>query len=299
VRAGDAFFIVKPKGVTVDRDLLSKYRGQETFLFIEAADKERYFSRLGGTLSDVVRSQALTVREKAAVITDYAVDVVDRLFRDPGSPQNLQAARTIAQECVRYMSLHKHAFLHLVELTSHDSYTYAHSVGVAAYTMALARDTGVSHVGQLADLGLAGFLHDIGKCMVDPSIINKAGPLNESEWAMMRRHPEYGVEILRRHRGLNPIILLAAESHHENLVGSGYPKGLVSSRLDPLVRIVSIADAFSALTTKRSYSESKDSLTAFNLMSANVNKVFDGALFRRFVSLFLEPKNSSNLLTPT
>ena len=293
VRAGESFFLIKPRNMGFDPRLMSRWKGQESFLYIRIEDRERYFDQMQANLSEVIRNPSLTVREKAAVLTDYAVDVVDKLFTDPGNPQTITQARNFTQECVRYIGLQKHAFLHLIELTGHDSYTYAHSVGVAAYTIALARESGISSVQELSDIGLAGFLHDVGKCLVDPAIINKKGPLNENEWAIMKKHPEYGGDILRRHKNLNPLIILAAESHHENLVGTGYPKGLVTTRMDPLVRIVTLADAFSALTTKRSYSESRDALTAFNLMRANINRSFDPHLFRKFIMLFLDPNKSS------
>jgi putative nucleotidyltransferase with HDIG domain len=289
VKTGDNYFLIKPRNLAFDARMLARWKGQESFLYIRQVDQDRYFQNMEGSLSEVIRSPSLTVREKAAVLTDYAVDVVDKLFSDPGNPQTIAQARKFTQETVRYIALQRHAFLNLVELSSHDTYTYAHSVGVAAYTIALAREMGISQVEQLADLGLAGFLHDVGKCMVDPGIINKKGPLNESEWGVMKRHPEYGVEILSRHKSLNPVILLAAEAHHENLLGTGYPKGLVASRLDPIVRIVTMADAFSALTTKRSYSSSHDTLTAFGLMKDNVNRNFDANMFRRFIMLFLDP----------
>lgn len=292
VRAGEDFFLIKPKNLALDPRMISRWKGQESFLYLRRDDRDRYFSKMKTHLGEVVRSPSLTPREKAAVLTDYAVDVVDKLFSDPGNPQTITEARNFTQECVRYIGLQRHAFLHLVELTNHDSYTYAHSVGVAAYTIALAREMGISRVDELADLGLAGFLHDVGKCMVDPAIINKKGPLNESEWGIMKKHPEFGAEILRRHKNMNPVIILAAEAHHENLVGSGYPRGLVAQRLDPIVRIITMADAFSALTTARSYSEPKDSLTAFNLMRANVNRTFDPHMFRRFIMMFLDPSKA-------
>ena len=180
-----------------------------------------------------------------------------------------------------------------MELSNHDHYTYAHSVGVAAYTIALAKETGFQSPAELADAGMAGFLHDIGKSMISPEIINKKGPLNEQEWAEMKKHPELGGEILRRHKNINPLIILSAEGHHENMTGTGYPRGLEAQKLDPLVQIISLADAFSALTTKRSYSNPRDSKSALLLMKDNLKTKFDPELFKRFVFLFLDPKKEA------
>jgi len=289
IRAAGDFFLVKPKNLKADRGLMLRYKGQTPYLYLRAADREAYFKKMEASISNVMKNPGVSVREKAAVLTDCAVEIIDRLFSDPGNPGTISAAKTYTENCVLFLGEHKQAFLHLVELSNHDHYTYAHSVGVAAYCIALAKELNVYSKEELAVLGLAGLLHDVGKCMVDPAIINKKGPLSEDEWAVMKKHPEYGGEILRRHKDLAPIIGIAAESHHESLLGTGYPKKLRGFEIEPAVRIVSLADAFSALTTKRSYSPSRDSLNALLLMKENIDKKFDGELFKKFVLLFLDP----------
>lgn len=289
-RAGDAYFVIKGKNQAIDQRLLAKLKqSQLPYAYIHKSERDKYTARLEAQVSAIVKSPKASLREKAGVLTDLAVEIVDQLFVDPGNPRSIDSAKKFTQEAVLFVGQNKHAFLHLVELSNHDHYTYAHSVGVAAYTLALAPQIMKLDPQQLADIGLAGLLHDIGKCMVDPAIINKKGPLNEDEWAVMKKHPEYGAEIIKRHKNLSPIILAAAEGHHENLMGTGYPKGLQAQKMDPLVRMVALTDAFSALTTKRSYSTPRDSLTALKLIKENLNKKFDNNMFQPFVTLFLEP----------
>ncbi len=289
-RAGDAFFVIKPKNQNIDPRLLSRLKTSGLpYVYIHKLDREKYQSRLEQQVSKVISDPKKPIREKAGLLTDLAVEIVDQLFSDPGNPKSIESARQLTQETVLFIGQSRHAFLHLVELSNHDHYTYAHSVGVAAYTIALVPEVMKVDTSTLAEIGLAAFLHDIGKCMVDPAIINKKGPLNDDEWAVMKKHPEYGSEIIRRHKNMSPIISLAAEGHHENLLGSGYPKGLVAQKIDPIVRIISLTDAFSALTTKRSYSTPRDSITALKLIKENLNKKFDTNLFNPFVKLFLEP----------
>lgn len=289
-RMGNDYFVIKPKNVDIDAKLILRLKSTGVpYVFIRTTDRDRYHQKLEAGLTKLIENPAVSVREKAGVLTDYAVEIIDQLFTDPGNPGTITAAKNLTQECVRLIGSSRHAFLHLVELSSHDQYTYAHSVGVAAYTVALAPDVLETNTKELVDIGLAGLLHDIGKCMVDPAIINKKGPLNEDEWAQMKKHPAYGAEIIRKHKNLSPIIALSAEGHHENLTGHGYPRGLVASQIDPLVRVVSLSDAFSALTTKRSYAPSRDAVTALKLIKENLDKKFDAALFTPFVRLFLDP----------
>ena len=289
-RVGESYFVVKPRNTDVDGRMIARFRGEgRPYLYIRSTDRERYFARLEGNISNIIKNPTIAVREKAGLLTDFAVEIIDQLFTDPGNPGTIASAKGLTQECVRFIGQNRHGFLHLVELSNHDHYTYAHSVGVAAYTIALVPEVMDVEPEYLVDMGLASMLHDIGKCMVDPAIINKKGPLNEDEWAVMKKHPEYGGEIIRRHKNMSPIVALAAEGHHENLTGTGYPRGLMASKIDPLVRIVSLADAFSALTTKRSYSIPRDNITALKLIRENLDKKFDSSLFKPFVKLFLDP----------
>jgi putative nucleotidyltransferase with HDIG domain len=242
MRVGGDYFLVKPRRTPVTPVLVQRLRARAPYVYIRSGDRDVYAGQVSESAARIIKSSDFSLREKAAVLTDYAVNVVEQLFTDPGNPGTLNSAKDLTQQCVLYIGSHRQAFLHLVELSSHDHYTYAHSVGVAAYTIALAREMGYQTPQQLADAGLAGFLHDIGKSLVDPAIINKKGPLNEEEWASMKKHPEHGSEILRRHKNVHPIVIAAAEGHHENMQGTGYPRGLIAQKLDPLVQVISLAD---------------------------------------------------------
>jgi putative nucleotidyltransferase with HDIG domain len=293
VRAGNAFFLVKPKNMALSPSLLSRFFGKFPYLYIHKSARDQYFKSLENSVTNIIRNPSYGVREKASVLTDYAVEIVDQMLRDPSSKVAIKSAEHFAKECVTFIASSKHAFIHLVELSNHDHYTYAHSVGVAAYAMALAQAMGSWSKQQVADIGLAGLLHDIGKSVIDPSILNKAGPLSEDEWQKMKAHPSEGAKVLRLHKHLSPIIPLCAEAHHEDLKGMGYPKGLISSEIDSSVQLITLADAFSALTTNRSYSKSKDAMTALKLMRENINKKFDPKFFERFVMMFLDPGKQS------
>jgi putative nucleotidyltransferase with HDIG domain len=289
VRAGNAFFLVKPKNMELTQSLLQRFHGKFSHLYIHASERNGYFNGLEQNVTQIIKDPRFSEREKASVLNDYAVEIVDRLLKDPSSATAIKSAKSFADNAVKFISENRFAFLHLVELSNHDHYTYAHSVGVAAYAVALAQSLGSWSKEHVAEIGLAGLLHDIGKATVDPAILNKSGPLTAKEWEQMKSHPSSGAELLRKHKNLSPMISLCAEAHHEDLRGLGYPKGLIASKLDSSVQVITIADAFSALTTNRSYSQARDSLSALKLMQENVNKKFDPKFFERFVLLFLDP----------
>lgn len=132
-----------------------------------------------------------------------------------------------------------------------DPYTGGHIQRVVAYSVLLAEEMGLSD-DRLETLRLGATLHDIGKIAVPDHILRKPGPLNAEEAATMRRHAEDGASIVSRIGSLAPILPIV-RSHHERLDGQGYPDGLLGDAIDPLARIVAVADTYDAITTDRPY----------------------------------------------
>jgi diguanylate cyclase (GGDEF)-like protein/putative nucleotidyltransferase with HDIG domain len=128
-----------------------------------------------------------------------------------------------------------------------------HSETVGRYAEMMARELGLSE-RRVSRVRLAGMLHDIGKVGVADSILRKPGPLTEEELAIIRRHPELGVQILE-HSSLADVRAWVG-AHHERPDGLGYPLGLSGEELALEARIVAVADAYEAMTSDRSYRDS-------------------------------------------
>ncbi len=132
-----------------------------------------------------------------------------------------------------------------------DSYTYGHSRKVSEYAVLMAEELDMP--GEKVNLlRAAGLLHDIGKVGVPDSILTKQSALTGEEWSPIRTHPELGVEILKHVADLNNC-LPAILHHHEHFDGSGYPDGLKNTNIPIEARILSIADAYDAMTSPRPY----------------------------------------------
>jgi len=129
----------------------------------------------------------------------------------------------------------------------------AHCRRVAAYSVQLANHYGLP-AEMLDTLRFGGLLHDIGKLMVPAHILSKPGRLTEQEWKALQAHPEHGFEMADQ-LGFAPGILDIILYHHERNDGSGYPDGLDVNVIPWTVRIVSVMDAFDALTSPRTYRE--------------------------------------------
>lgn len=132
-----------------------------------------------------------------------------------------------------------------------DKYTNGHSERVAKYSREIARRSGFSQEEQRV-IYFAGLLHDIGKIGIPDSIINKTSKLTDEEYGIIKKHPLIGAEILKDISEL-PEAVQGARWHHERIDGKGYPDGLSGDEIPELARMISVADAYDAMTSMRSY----------------------------------------------
>lgn len=132
-----------------------------------------------------------------------------------------------------------------------DTYTHGHSSRVAKYARKIAEVSGLSEA-ECEEVYLAGLLHDVGKIGIGDGIINKKGKLTKEEFDIIKQHPVLGGQILSK-IVISPSLSIGALYHHERYDGSGYPDGLKGEDIPHIARIISVADAYDAMTSKRSY----------------------------------------------
>jgi HD-GYP domain-containing protein (c-di-GMP phosphodiesterase class II) len=133
-----------------------------------------------------------------------------------------------------------------------DGYTGEHSRDVVALTLGVVDELGLDESFR-RDAEFVALLHDVGKLRVPNEIINKAGPLNDEEWALVKRHTIEGEQLLHRVGGLLGKVGRIVRSCHERYDGTGYPDGLAGEDIPPIARIVYCCDAYNAMTSDRSY----------------------------------------------
>ena len=132
-----------------------------------------------------------------------------------------------------------------------DRYTHGHSSRVAQYSQMIAREAGKSDE-ECEQIYFSALLHDVGKIGIAYSIINKDGKLTDEAFAQIKMHPLYGSQILAQIKQ-SPNLYVGARNHHERYDGRGYPDGLKGEEIPELARIIGVADAYDAMTSKRSY----------------------------------------------
>lgn len=166
-------------------------------------------------------------------------------------------------------------------IESKDHYTQGHCQRVAFFGCVLADSTGMDS-RSLFWFRLGALLHDIGKIIVPTEVLNKAGDLTDEEWAIMKRHPEAGLELVADIDFPGDVRAII-RNHHERWDGKGYPDGLKDREIPFAARILCVADVYDALTTARSY---RDSLT--HARAAQVMRESDGQFDPELLETFLE-----------
>jgi HD-GYP domain-containing protein (c-di-GMP phosphodiesterase class II) len=193
---------------------------------------------------------------------------------------------------------HEEAFLGarvralMVRLATKDPSTEGHTRRVATLAVQLGEQLGVPE-SRLRLLALGGLLHDMGKLSVPDHILTKPGKLDDDEFAVIRRHPAWGRELLAELGGFPPLVLDLVESHHERLDGAGYPRGALAGTLPLEVRILTVADVYDALTADRVYREAWSPERAFGVLDADTGSAFDPACVAALRALLPMPRGAA------
>ena len=154
----------------------------------------------------------------------------------------------------------------------------AHNLRVARLCVHIGRQMSMS-AAELRVLARAGLMHDIGKLGIPQAVLGKESPLSESEWMLMRAHPEMGLTLLDR-AGQSSREVLAVLYHHERLDGTGYPYGLRAEGIPIEARIVAVADTYDALTSNRPYRNACSESEARRVLAEEAKARLDGRAVR-------------------
>ena len=165
-----------------------------------------------------------------------------------------------------------------------DPYTGGHTKRVMRYSMAVITQLSINHNDE-DNLRLASILHDVGKIGVEDSILRKESMLSDSEFNVIKEHPEIGAAILGHIRMLKDAIP-GIKYHHERMDGAGYPSGLTGEDIPLIARIISVVDTFDAMTTNRPYRAALDDQEAIEELRKFSGTQFDAQIVDAFISAY-------------
>ncbi|MDH5471463.1 MAG: HD-GYP domain-containing protein [Gammaproteobacteria bacterium] len=220
----------------------------------------------------------------AKTALEDATDKITTIMDDVRDGRNLDlpAVRSVVEPILESIIRNPDALLWLSRLRQKDNYTYSHSIDNCALAIAFGRHMGLPKE-DLHTLSIGMLLLDMGKMKVADEILNKNATLTEEEFAEVKRHVEYGVEILRNTQGIPDDVIHIALTHHERFDGSGYPNGIMGTMIPVYGRMAGIIDVYDAMTSKRPYSEAISQHSALQKIYNWRNKFFQDELVEQFL----------------
>jgi HD-GYP domain-containing protein (c-di-GMP phosphodiesterase class II) len=307
--AGDGRMVTKEK-----LERLAQSRQEKVFIALEEAVK--YEEYLEVHLDRILESDFATDEQKGEIFAKVSTNVVRSAFEGSASGivnrETLIRTEKLVIKALSFISQAK-SLRPLARMIGNDYKTYEHSTKVLWLTVAFLnqnhdllieilkeykgpQDSPTKEI--LMKCGVGALLHDVGKALIDPAILNKPGPLSELEWEIVRKHPLLGLAMLSDTE-VPPYITRAVLQHHENFHGGGYPLGIEKGSITILARVLRIIDTFDAMTSKRPYKDPLRPAEAVRVMVRDPTRAaetndprdkgmrfcFDPDLLRRFIVL--------------
>ena len=253
-------------------------------LYIAAQTESEHFQFIESNLSKLLSEPNAPVKRKTSALYQCATGIAENIFKNPSSSETFNKTKKVVNHTIDLLAKDSDAFMNMISLSSHDYYTYTHCVNVMTFALGLLTSLGIRDRKILEEAAMGAFLHDVGKSKVPIAILNKPGPLTEEEWRVMKKHPEWGIELLDSRpipeRGKDIIL-----QHHEKINGIGYPYGLRGDKIQMVSQVVSIVDAYDAMTTNRCYQKAKTPFEAFTIITKQMAGHFNPRIVEHFILL--------------
>lgn len=234
-----------------------------------------------------------------------SLKVVKKIFENIHNNKTIDAheIEPVLEAILSDCNLNEGILINLLDVKNFDQYTYTHSINVGTLAMLFAQDLGYD-MKSIFEIGMGGFLHDVGKSKISKEILNKPASLTDEEYNIIKKHPTLGYGIIKSNENLTTLMKKIVLHHHEKINGSGYPLGLKEEMIEKEIMIVGMSDYYDALTTTRPYKKTFTSKEALRIMRENFPGHFPQSLSNRFfekVSHFFKesqfyPENSFVLL---
>lgn len=300
------FVRIFPMGQELTSGDLDEYKVKYKQLYVAEDQRDLYMKSL-------VKSEAVSDVEAASFIKDSAIQYLHHVF-DPEKEfstellyETIKGCKDAVENMIDVLDDYDIDALRALigDLSSHDFYTYDHSINVAMYCITILRALKPDATRtELTHAGLGGLLHDLGKIKIPTNILNKPDGLSDEEYQMIKTHPDLGINLILENEGLMEFedldlktIARVIHEHHENWDGTGYPAKIKEKEIHLLARVCAIADFFDAITTKRSYNEVVTISQGIDIMQKTSGIKLDPKLFKLFAAHVgsLNPKNVKQL----
>lgn len=227
-------------------------------------------------ISEQTRLKAIQQVRELLTEEDHGAHSLGRVFYKVE-----RLARTV-NEIIEELLAKRHVVVNLTDIRAVDDYTFGHSVNVCVLSLLTGLTLSYNRA-ELFHLGLGAIMHDLGKVRVPKEILQKPGPLTGEEFALMKRHAEWGHEMLRAVADVSRLAALIPLQHHERYAGQGYPAGLKGKDIHDFAAICGLANVFDAITADRVYRRAAPVHEAYEYLAGSGNYLFDYRLLCAFL----------------
>lgn len=272
--------------LTKEKKQLLESRDSGSHFYLKDEDRWAYRN----FMKHLIQGDQTSIKEKSHLLRESALTFIEEMFEQPDVHKALDDSKPLIQEFISLMDSAPDSMADLISLSSHDFYTYNHSLDVAIYSLGLAKALGFKGPA-LEELGQGALFHDIGKRLISLDILCKTSALTEEEWAQMQMHPQFGLDILISKPNISPAIIASCYEHHESWSGMGYPQKLKGEEIHPYGRLIAITDTFDAMTTQRSYNVPLTPIDAVTMMRDKLKGRYDPEMIKAMSEVLFQLKS--------
>jgi HD-GYP domain-containing protein (c-di-GMP phosphodiesterase class II) len=283
----EKFTQIFKKGDTVDAERFNQYASKGVKeLYIHKTERRVYIEATEVLINKMKADPNLKTSDYQKVIEELTEQTMFEIYEDKVFDESsLRRAQIIVKSYVDILKENPSGLATFINLSRDETYPCRHAIATSVFAVLLGRAHENQNDKTLMTIGLGGLLHDLGMSRLPKDVDDVNRKLTPKEWNEVKKHPSIGLEMVAPMKIFPDEVKLVIEQHHENWDGSGYPKGLRASEIFYAARVVAIADAFSALTTKRGGRALYKPEDALALLLTEPRK-FDPNLIRAFRSLF-------------
>ncbi len=295
-RAEGTYTRLFAKNDTIETERFTNYQVQKGIsdLFVRKEDYQQYLIFVDRVAKDWLSNpDHITLEQRLHLVNELVgLSVFELVVQYQVDAASVEHASQAIRACIGLLAKDPKSFATLFKHLSHHPYVVRHSITTSLFALLLARKLELTSDKSLTIVGLGAFLHDIGMSRL-PFNAEEKTDLTPEEWRMIKEHPQIGKRLLEGVKAVPQEVRMMVLEHHEQPNGSGYPSGLHDKEIFLLSKLVSIADSFSALTSKRPFRENPCSpIEALSLMNEERGK-FDMKLLATFRDLFVPIKSGA------
>ena len=255
-------------------------------LYVHPDDFAAYQAYVSRPADSIFKDPQASMEKKIAALLNMTEQNMSEIFSQiQVREETAESAQKLVRNYVDLMIQRPDTLAVILKLVSHGDYLYYHSVAVSIFSMFIAKASGQFNQRMLEIVGLGGFLHDVGSTQLPKEVVCSPTEMTTEQWALMRTHPKLGLKMLEKAQGVPDEVRYIVYQHHEEPSGQGYPNGIHGPVIYYPAKIVAVADAFSALISKRPFRPAYSVEDALKILQEATGK-YDRELVKILVQVF-------------